>query len=185
VQFLRGRASKKLMNIYLFNLLNQFALKYLCLDILGVFFADYFQYFVVASLAFFLVVNFKKYWKIVSLSLFTGIFARAFIEIIYFIYPTTRPFGVMNVNQLITHSVNNSFPSGHATLFFALATIIFLYNKKAGALYLLFAMLISLARVFCGIHWPIDILGGAVIGILLAVGLNYIAYRYLNISKSR
>jgi undecaprenyl-diphosphatase len=162
------------MNQYLFNLLNQFASKWLCLDTIGIFFANYFQYVVVASLAIFLVVNFNKYWKVVSLSLFAGAFARAFIEIIYFIYPTTRPFGIINVNQLISHSANHSFPSGHATFFFALTTIIFLYNKKAGILYFLAAFLISLARVFCGIHWPIDIFGGAVIGILLAIGVNYI-----------
>ncbi len=162
------------MNLYFFNLINQFASKWSCLDAVGVFFADYFQYFVVASLAILLVVNFNKYWKVVALSLFAGAFARMFIEIIYFIYPTTRPFGLMNINQLISHSVNNSFPSGHATLFFALATIIFLYNKKAGALYFLFAVLISLARVFCGVHWPIDVLGGAVVGILISLGINYL-----------
>jgi undecaprenyl-diphosphatase len=162
------------MDLCLFNLINQFALKWFCLDVLGIFLANYFQYIVIASLLFFLAINFKKYWKIIFLALFAGAFARAFIEIIYFIYPTIRPFGTIDVNQLIYHSINNSFPSGHATLFFALATIIFLYNKKTGSLYFLAALLISLARVFCGIHWPSDILGGAVSGVLIALAINYI-----------
>jgi undecaprenyl-diphosphatase len=162
------------MDYYLFNLINQFASKYLCLDTLGIFFANYFQYAVIASLLVFLIVDFKKYWKIVALSLFAGGFARVFAQAIYFVYPTVRPFGTMNVNQLVSHSVNNSFPSGHAILFFTLAAIIFLHNKKAGTLYFLFAFLISLARVFCGIHWPSDILGGAILGILLALAINYI-----------
>lgn len=162
------------MDKYLFELINQFAGKWTCLDSLGIFFANYFQYIVVFSLSLFLVANFRKYWKAVVLSLFAGALARISIGLIYLIYPTTRPFGVMEVNQLVSHSANHSFPSGHATFFFALATLVFLHNKKAGSLYFLFAFLISLARVFSGIHWPSDILGGAIAGILIALALNYI-----------
>lgn len=159
------------MNLYLFQTLNQLAFKYPWLDFLGVFFAGYFQYIVVPALFIFLLFNFK-YWKIIFLALFSGAFARMAIEIIYFIYPTTRPFALIRANQLISHSPYDSFPSGHATFFFALATIIFLYNKKIGILYFLFAALISLARVFCGIHWPADILAGAIAGILIALTIK-------------
>ncbi|MDP2909672.1 MAG: phosphatase PAP2 family protein [bacterium] len=162
------------MDKYLFDFINQFVFRWHWLDALGIFFAGYFQYAVAVSLLLFLAVNFKKYWKAVSLAAFSAIFARVFIELIYFICPKTRPFGVIEVNQLVSHSVENAFPSGHATFFFALATIIFLYNKKAGMLYFLFAFLISLARVFAGIHWPLDILAGAIIGILIALILNKI-----------
>lgn len=167
------------MNAYLFNLINQFALRYAWLDYSAIFFANYFQYLVTASLIVFLILDFKKYWKIVILALFSGAFARAFVEIIYFFYPTTRPFAVLpRAIQLISHSPANSFPSGHATLLFALATIIFLYNKKAGIVYYIFAFLISLARVFCGVHWPADILGGAIIGILISLILNKLYENY-------
>ncbi|OGZ26911.1 MAG: hypothetical protein A2365_02135 [Candidatus Nealsonbacteria bacterium RIFOXYB1_FULL_40_15] len=168
------------MNEQLFNLINSYALRWYWLDVLAVFFASYFEYAVIASLLIFLAVNYSKYLRVVALSVFSAVFARAFIEIIYFAYKTTRPFAVREVSQLVSHSLYNSFPSGHSTFFFALAAIIFLYNKKAGILYFLFAFLISLARVFSGIHWPVDILGGASIGIFLALALNS---AYKRISK--
>jgi undecaprenyl-diphosphatase len=63
----------------------------------------------------------------------------------------------------------SSFPSDHAVLFFALATGMFLVNRKLGVLlYLHSFFIISLPRVFLGIHYPTDILGGALIGIALA-----------------
>ena len=44
----------------------------------------------------------------------------------------------------------------------------FLDNKKAGIFFFLASFLIGLARVFSGIHWPSDILVGALVGILSA-----------------
>jgi len=162
------------MNFYIFDFINQFAGRWLWLDTAGIFFASFFQYAVVSGLALLLALNFKKHFNPVALSLFSAVFARIFIELIYFIFPTKRPFEVLEVNQLVFHTPSDSFPSGHATFFFALATIIFLHNKKAGTVYFLFAFLISLARVFSGIHWPLDILGGAAVGISVALAINYL-----------
>jgi undecaprenyl-diphosphatase len=61
-----------------------------------------------------------------------------------------------------------SFPSGHATFFMALAVSIFLSHKKAGYLFMFFALLIGIARIIAGVHFPVDILGGFVIGALVA-----------------
>jgi len=62
----------------------------------------------------------------------------------------------------------SSFPSDHAVLFFALATGIFLVSKKAGILtYLYVFFVICLPRVYFGLHYPSDILGGAVVGIVI------------------
>ena len=39
------------------------------------------------------------------------------------------------------------------------------YNKKIGLLFFIVSFLICISRVFCGIHWPLDILAGAIVGI--------------------
>jgi undecaprenyl-diphosphatase len=60
----------------------------------------------------------------------------------------------------------NSFPSDHAVLFFALATGIFLASRPVGLLaYSYVTLFICIPRIYLGIHFPTDILGGAIIGL--------------------
>jgi undecaprenyl-diphosphatase len=60
----------------------------------------------------------------------------------------------------------SSFPSDHATLFFALATGLFLISRKTGLLVYLYVLLvIALPRVYLGLHYPTDIAAGAILGI--------------------
>jgi undecaprenyl-diphosphatase len=68
------------------------------------------------------------------------------------------------VNQLFDYGGFDSFPSGHATLFMALGVMIYLHHKKTGYFFIFLAVIISLARVIAGIHFPIDILVGWFIG---------------------
>jgi undecaprenyl-diphosphatase len=75
------------------------------------------------------------------------------------------PYAV-DVNSVIGWS---SFPSDHATLFFALATGIFFVSRSAGILALAHAFfVVSLPRVYMGIHYPTDILAGALLGVVIA-----------------
>jgi undecaprenyl-diphosphatase len=98
--------------------------------------------------------------------LVAALFARfAVVSFIRWILPRARPFVNNNVNLLFEHQ-GSSFPSGHTAFFFALSTIIYFYNKKIGALFFLSSILIVLARVFSGIHWPSDILAGLIVGII-------------------
>ena len=84
-------------------------------------------------------------------------------------YADARPFvSDPGTRLLVQHSANNSFPSDHATVSFAIAGTIIWWRRLAGGLVMFAAALIGLARVFVGVHWPSDILGGAIIG--LAVG---------------
>jgi len=68
----------------------------------------------------------------------------------------------------------NSFLSGHATLFAALAIAIYLHHKKVGFIFIFFAIVIGIARVIAGVHFPIDVLVGWLLGGLV----SWITYRY-------
>jgi undecaprenyl-diphosphatase len=83
--------------------------------------------------------------------------------------------------QLAAEGVTGkSFPSGHAANNMAVATVLILFFGWRGALYLPFALLIGYARLYTGAHWPFDVLGGFVLGLIggiLAVNLVEILWR--------
>jgi len=77
-----------------------------------------------------------------------------------------RPFAALSeVHKLIAFEpAYDSFPSGHATITFALAFMIARVDRDWGAAFLILAVLTALGRVFVGVHYPLDILGGALVG---------------------
>lgn len=158
------------IDYFLFEKINNLAGKNACFDSLAIFFADYFQYLVI----FLAIIIFWKNWRFYFQSVLAIILSRlVLVELIRFLYQRPRPFVSHQVHQLLVHD-SFSFPSGHAAVFFVLAMIVFLYpstslgtsNKKAGWYFFAVAFLISLARVFAGIHYPFDILAGAIVGIV-------------------
>lgn len=164
------------LDLVLFNLINGLAGKWEVLDFFGVFFAKYFEYILLFYLALFLIVNFKKYWRMVAEAFIAAVFVRFILaKIMLSIYFRLRPFVINNVNLLIPYNAQEpSFPSGHASFYFTLSTIVYSYNKKAGILFYVASFLIAIFRVFVGIHWPSDILAGAILGIFMGLILNNI-----------
>jgi undecaprenyl-diphosphatase len=78
------------------------------------------------------------------------------------------------------HGWINSFPSHHATMFFALATGIFLASRRLGYFAFIYViLLIAFPRVYLGFHYPTDILGGAIVGVLIANLVNQRIFRDL------
>jgi undecaprenyl-diphosphatase len=174
--------SVKFLDTKVFSWVNGLAYKWYWLDFIGFLFAKYFEYVLLLVLLLFLVINFKKYWKMVLESLMAVVLARYVIaEIIRWLWFRPRPFVNNYVNLLMDYNpAESSFPSGHAVFYFALSTIVYYHNKKAGILFYLASFLIVLARVFVGIHWPSDILAGALIGIFIAWLINKIFLKVFN-----
>ncbi len=137
------------------------------MDGMAIFFAKYFEYILILVLLLFLVKNLKKYWPMVVQAFSAAILSRFVItNIIRWLWQRPRPFVENHVNLLLNYNPTEpSFPSGHAAFYFAIATIVYFYNKKAGIIFFVASFLISIARVFSGIHWPSDILAGALVGI--------------------
>ncbi len=125
------------------------------------------------------VLIFFKKRRLLFESLISAAAARFGItDIIRYFYNRPRPFEVGNFTPLISHEYGYSFPSGHAAFFFALATTIFLYDRRWGAIFFLGAVLIGIGRVWAGVHWYSDILGGAVVGILTSIFVNFLVRKF-------
>jgi undecaprenyl-diphosphatase len=155
---------------YIYGLSHQSVL----LDTVGIFFATYAAYIWIAFVLFTAVwPNKNRIGRAVAvgLSLIAGFIARFGVKAaIVALYPRPRPFMTFsNVRPLIdTLSWENlqSFPSGHAIFFFTMAMVLYSFNKRVGKWAFIVAAFVGVARVYAGVHWPSDILGGAILGVI-------------------
>ena len=76
-----------------------------------------------------------------------------------------RPYDAGVTQLSIAPSLDPSFPSDHATAAFAIAITILAFGHRGKWLYLMCAILISISRVYLGIHYVSDIAGGALQGL--------------------
>jgi membrane-associated phospholipid phosphatase len=79
----------------------------------------------------------------------------------------------------------NSFPSDHASLFFAFATLIWISDRRFGLFAFFWAAITSSTRIYLGYHYPTDILGGAALGVFMVIlfqrlPLPRVVYRLLD-----
>jgi undecaprenyl-diphosphatase len=162
----------------LFQTLNSIAGLSSASDAVILFFAEYFSFFLIAL--FFLLLYFSHHaWQeklhILFVAFISSLIARFGItELIRFFYHRPRPYLVLSAHALILETTY-SFPSGHATFFFAMAAAIYLYNKKWGMWFFISTVMISISRVIAGVHYPSDIIGGMIIGIAVGYSIFYIA----------
>lgn len=77
-----------------------------------------------------------------------------------------RPYELRDLVITLPLPGDASFPSGHTTVAFSGAFSLFWQNKKAGAPALVLALLTAFSRLYFYLHFPTDILGGFVVGLL-------------------
>jgi undecaprenyl-diphosphatase len=89
----------------------------------------------------------------------TAVLGTIVKELIRAFFPISRPPAAAELGFL-----SPGFPSGHATVSFGIATVIYMYNKKYGIIAYALAIAVCIARIVLGIHYWWDILGGIVLG---------------------
>lgn len=128
-------------------------------------------YFFIAS---FLTFNFgKKGLTILLFALITGGFSDYMSSsIIKPLVARPRPCNEKAIDIKVINRIDcggaYSFPSSHATNHFALGMFFFLFFrkiiKKYASLFLIWAGLIAFSQVYVGVHYPLDVIGGAILG---------------------
>jgi undecaprenyl-diphosphatase len=91
-----------------------------------------------------------------------------------FFYENPRPYLALSLSHLL-ESTTNSFPSGHTITIFSLAGAAWFFNRKLSWFLIVAGLFVGAARVAGGVHYPSDILGGVVLGLLTGA----IVYKFL------
>lgn len=154
------------LNISSVSWLNHWANSSLYASNLVIFFAVYLGWLMVAGLLLYIYEarNRWRAFRIALLALASGLLALLAADLIKSIYPVARPLaGLKGITALFKPGDISSFPSSHAAFFGGLAGYLFLRNRSYGSWYLLFALIICVARVASGVHYPVDILAGLVL----------------------
>jgi len=171
------------MNVKIFEFFNSLAGQSSTLDQIIIFFARYFGVALILFAIFFLFFHkheewlteeptkiFKKRLKEILIVAVAVVGAGLIAYVAKNVLAEPRPYFILpKVNLLFTTDSFDSFPSGHMTVFAALATSLFLIHRRLGKWYFAGAVLIGLARIAAGVHFPIDILAGLLLGLIVTL----------------
>lgn len=106
-------------------------------------------------------------------------------EMLKSLIPSLRPFRINGYPPLtLTVPFGNAFPSTHTAISFALAATIWFHSREWGGAYLVMAAVVGIARILGNVHYPVDVLAGAVIGLLVAAVVDKI-HLFKLLSKRR
>ena len=155
----------------LFRLINDLAEKSEFRDQVFIFSSNYGLYIFAGVLIVLFFWRRRLFWA----ALVSVILSRAIItEVLRYFLKRPRPFvALKNVRLLVEkNAAEPSFPSGHAAIYFAIAFAVYLFNRKIGVILIIAALLASLARVYTGIHYPSDILGGILVALFSVYLVN-------------
>lgn len=117
--------------------------------------------------------NKERYLRISRLCLYSLLLSGAIVALLKLGVVANRPFeSLSHVNQLVVPSEPNSFPSGHTSSTFSVVTVLvheFRQNKGLIIILILFSLMLAFSRVYCGVHYPLDVVVGAMVGILSGI----------------
>ena len=180
------------MNNTIFFSLHSLAHRSFVFDKIAIFITDPFIYIMLFVISIYFLIDIKDLQRKIDLNFIqekikifipvitTGILAWGIGDILKLIFKLDRPFVVFyQVHPLVSES-GFAFPSLHSTLITALAFAVFFKNKKFGYICLFIAILIGLSRIVVGVHFPVDVLGGFVLGFIVAFTVNKISKKINN-----
>lgn len=170
-------------NTTVFDSINQEAGKSAYLDSGMVFVTHYMPYIMIALVVIYIVWWFpKRYhgavsglYRLAQSIEFVASLAMTYIvvQFIKVAIASPRPFAVLpHTVLLIPDQGGFSFPSMHTALTVAVAVSVFVHHRRLGTLLLVFALLVGISRIYVGVHYPVDVLVGGLIGWAISAAMH-------------
>ena len=114
--------------------------------------------------------NNDKYLRISKMCLYALLISAGIVLCLKLGVAEERPFRTLaHVHQLVRPTEPNSFPSGHTSSTFSVATVLvnqLWQNKAVVVILVVFSVLLAFSRIYCGVHYPLDVVVGAMVGII-------------------
>lgn len=168
-------------DLTIFNSLHNLAGKWFLLDWLDIIVAVYLAYILIAIFLILVIKEKDKKRKAYAFSwaLLSMIISRGVItEIIRFIYSRPRPFEALGFDPVFAQAKESgAFPSGHMTAYATLIAPTFYLNRKWGWIYLISVISMGIGRIYGGVHWPTDIIGGIAIALAVSYGVKRLLFK--------
>lgn len=164
----------------IFQAINSLSGKWQVLDWLGIFCAKYLIWLIVLIFIIWWIkisktkssenwpIEGKRKWLIFGSVMLPAVLSFLINQLLAMIRFRDRPFLNLDINKLVEPMSEKSFPSDHSAMAFAFAFAIYFHNKKLGRILLVLTCFVALGRVYGGVHYPIDVIAGAIVGIILA-----------------
>ena len=139
------------------------------LDSVMIFITNY-VIFLTILLTFILAIKGKVSEKKALLLIILGIpISILLIKGIHIFISEPRPFVTLHFLPLTDNNPDLSFPSRHATIMAVIAFAYSYFKSKWALLFLVLMILVGFSRIYVGVHYPLDILGGFITGIISLV----------------
>lgn len=169
----------------IFDKLDKFLIKLINIQLNNKYF-DYFFYHITdlgGALAitllslniFFVGVLYSKRLTFIGIEMLVVLFiTQSITQIIKFITKRSRPYETLEfINTFEIKMIDKSFPSGHTIASFSLFLILYLNYSNFYVYALIFAIIISISRIYLGLHYPTDVLFGLIFSWIFTFFIHY------------
>ena len=106
--------------------------------------------------------------RVVLTTIVAVLLVNVLVELSNRVYFRPRPFSVQQVNLLFYRPWDSSFPSNSAAVAFTFAGVVWLRHRWLGVVMGVLAGLWGFARIYCGVHYPLDVVVGGLTGAVCA-----------------
>lgn len=167
------------LNLVWFHFINDMAGKNFILDTVMIFAAKYIVYIFGLYLVYIWLAR-SKYRQGVLFAVYAALLGLGINSIIGLFYFHPRPFMIPTGTLLIAYASETSFPSDHATIMFSIALMFLAFKdlRRSGSILFIFSFISGLARIYAGLHFPMDVAGSLLVA-LISVCMLLILKNYL------